>query len=229
MTTEKLQIGMLLFPGVTQLDLTGPAEVFSASRRCDVHLIWKALQPVDTGAGWSINATRTFTTTPPLDVICIPGGTGQIALMDDDETLDFIRQQAGHASLITSVCTGSLVLGAAGLLKGYHATSHWMSLPQLQLLGAIPVRERVVRDRNRITGAGITSGIDFALNVLQTLLGAEVAQDVQLGIEYDPSPPYSFNSLATPERLAQLTQYAEQRQALRLEATRRAAARLEEQ
>ncbi len=98
MMTENLQIGMLLFPGVTQLDLTGPAEVFSASRRCDVHLIWKTLQPVETGAGWSINPTRTFAITPPLDVICVPGGTGQIELMDDDETLDFIRLQAAQAS-----------------------------------------------------------------------------------------------------------------------------------
>ncbi|SSL18660.1 cyclohexyl-isocyanide hydratase [Klebsiella pneumoniae] len=227
MMTENLQIGMLLFPGVTQLDLTGPAEVFSASRRCDVHLIWKTLQPVETGAGWSINPTRTFAITPPLDVICVPGGTGQIELMDDDETLDFIRLQAAQASLITSVCTGSLVLGAAGLLKGYRATSHWMSLPQLGLLGAIPIRERVVCDRNRITGAGVSSGIDFALIVLEVLLGAEVAQDVQLGIEYDPAPPYSFGELAASERLARLTDRAEQRQIRRLEATRKAAAHLE--
>lgn len=178
MTSKNLQTGILLFPGVIQLDLTGPAEVFSASLHCDVHLIWKSLQPVVTGAGWSINPTSTFNTTPPLDVICVPGGTGQIDLMNDDETLNFIRRQAANASLITSVCTGSLVLGAAGLLKGYRTTSHWMSLSQLTLLGAIPVKERVVRDRNRITGAGVSSGIDFALNVLEVLLGPEIAKDV---------------------------------------------------
>ncbi|MFK8257739.1 DJ-1/PfpI family protein [Erwinia sp. AnSW2-5] len=229
MTTENRQIGMLLFPEVTQLDLTGPAEVFAASRRCDVHLIWKTLQPVVTGSGWSINPTRTFHTTPPLDVICIPGGFGQIELMEDDETLTFIREQAIHASLVTSVCTGSLVLGAAGLLKGYHATSHWMSLAQLALLGAIPVRERVVCDRDRITGAGVSAGIDFALHVLEALFGSETAQDVQLGIEYDPAPPYIFNEVAVPTRLARLTQRAHQKQMRRLEATLNAASRLEGQ
>ncbi len=226
MTTKNLQIGLLLFPEVTQLDLTGPADVFSASQQCDVHLIWKTLQPVVTGSGWSIIPTRTFTTTPALDVICIPGGIGQINLMDDDETLSFIRQQAAGATLITSVCTGSLVLGAAGLLKGYRATSHWMSLPQLGLLGAIPVSERVVRDRNRITAAGVSAGIDFALTVLEVLLGTEAAQDVQLGIEYDPAPPYTLEQLMVPERITRLSQHAQQRQARRLDATSKAAARL---
>lgn len=228
MMTNNPQIGILLFPGVTQLDLTGPAEVFSASKSCDVHLIWKSLQPVKTGAGWSINPTQNFTSTPQLDMICVPGGSGQIDLMEDNQTLDFIRLQAAQASLITSVCTGSLILGAAGLLKGYRATSHWMSLTQLELLGAIPIKERVVHDRNRITGAGVSSGIDFALIVLEEFLGAEVAQDVQLGIEYDPTPPYSFSKIATSERIARLTSRSDRRQISRLEATRKAAARLEE-
>ncbi|CAG9295038.1 DJ-1/PfpI family protein [Celerinatantimonas diazotrophica] len=226
MTSKNLQIGILLFPEVTQLDLTGPAEVFSASQCCDVHLIWKALDPVMTGSGWSINPTHTFHTTPALDVICVPGGTGQIELMDDDETLNFIREQAAHALLVTSVCTGSLILGAAGLLTGYQATSHWMSLDQLELFGAIPVKERVVHDRNRITGAGVSSGIDFALYVLKDLLGDDIAQEVQLGIEYDPAPPFSFSKLAVPSRLDKLAQRAQQRQTRRLRATRKAAERL---
>ncbi|MGJ8525850.1 Isonitrile hydratase [Halomonadaceae bacterium LMG 33818] len=227
MDTKKLQIGMLLFPGITQLDLTGPAEVFSASGRCDVHLIWKSLHPVKTGAGWSINPTKTFTSTPPLDMICVPGGSGQIDLMDDSETLEFIRFQASRVSFITSVCTGSLVLGAAGLLKGYRATSHWMSLSQLELLGAVPVRERVVRDRNRITGAGVSSGIDFALTVLGIYFGDEVAKDVQVSIEYDPTPPSSFSKLLTPERITRLIDRARERQIQRLETTQKVASLLE--
>ncbi|SUE06872.1 transcriptional activator FtrA [Pantoea agglomerans] len=159
-----LQIGLLLFPDVTQLDLTGPWEVFARTPGVECHLIWKDLQPVRSDRGLSILPTTTFADCPPLDVICVPGGPGQIALMSDDITLNFLRQQADQAKWVTSVCTGSLVLGAAGLLKGYRATSHWSSIDQLALLGAEPVSQRVVRDRNRISGAGVTSGIDFALD-----------------------------------------------------------------
>lgn len=162
-----------------------------------------------------------------LDVICIPGGSGQIALMDDEQTLDFIRRQAASASVIASVCTGSLVLGAAGLLEGYRATSHWMSLLQLEYLRAIPVKQRVVVDGNRITGAGISAGIDLALTVIERLLGTETAKDIQLGIEYGPEPLYTLTELETPERVERLQHHAEQRQLLRLAATLRTAARLE--
>jgi len=194
MNESSLSIGMLLFPELTQLDLTGPYEVFARAPDTSVHLIWKTLDAVKSDRGMGILPTCTFDTCPALDVICIPGGPGQIKLMDDDETLSFIRTKSENAKLVTSVCTGSLVLGAAGLLRGYKATTHWASLDQLRLLGAEPVNERVVRDRNRITGAGVTSGIDFALNVIADIYGAEIAQGIQLHMEYDPEPPFTSGS-----------------------------------
>lgn len=145
----------------------------------------------------AILPTVTLGTCPKLDIICIPGGPGQIDLMADEEVLSFIREQSQQARLVTSVCTGSLVLGAAGLLAGYKATSHWASLDQLALLGAEPINERVVRDRNRITGAGVTSGIDFALNVVAEIYGDDIAQNIQLQMEYDPAPPYTCGSPRT--------------------------------
>jgi cyclohexyl-isocyanide hydratase len=197
MTPAIIQIGLVLFPNLTQLDLTGPAEVFARMPGAKVHLLWKTLDAVASDSGLSILPTRTFQDCPELDVICVPGGPGQILLMDDEETLQFLRRIAESCRLITSVCTGSLVLGAAGLLTGYRATSHWSSIDQLTLLGAEPVSERVVRDRNRITGAGVTSGIDFALTVVADLLGNDVAQEIQLQMEYDPEPPYQTGSPST--------------------------------
>ncbi|WP_034912381.1 DJ-1/PfpI family protein [Erwinia sp. 9145] len=194
--SSSLSIGMLLFPGLTQLDLTGPYEVFARAPEARVHLIGKTRQPVISDRGMGILPTHTFDDCPVLDVICIPGGPGQITLMDDDETLSFIRHHSENAKLVTSVCTGSLVLGAAGLLQGYKATTHWASLDQLALLGAEPVNQRVVRDRNRITGAGVTSGIDFALSVIADLYGADTAQHIQLQMEYNPEPPFLSGSPA---------------------------------
>ncbi len=190
-------IGLLLFPDLTQLDLTGPYEVFSRAPNTKVHLIWKNLNPVVSDRGMAILPTTTFNTCPKLDVICVPGGPGQINLMEDEDVLSFIRHKSTEAGLVTSVCTGSLVLGAAGLLKGYKATTHWASLDQLALLGAEPVNERVVRDRNRITGAGVTSGIDFALNVVAEIYGSDVVQNIQLNLEYDPAPPFNCGSPRT--------------------------------
>jgi len=138
--------------------------------------------------------SETFDECKHLDVICVPGGPGQIELMEDAATLQFLRRIAPACRLVTSVCTGSLVLGAAGLLDGYRATSHWSSIDQLSLLGAEPVARRVVRDRNRITGAGVTSGIDFALTVVAELFSPAVAQEIQLQLEYDPEPPYQAGS-----------------------------------
>lgn len=227
---EPLVIGLLLFPQLTQLDLTGPFEVFARTPGAQVHLIWKDKQPVVSDRGMAILPTTTFADCPPLEVICVPGGPGQIALMDDAETLAFLQQQASSARLVTSVCTGSLVLGAAGLLRGYRATTHWGSLEQLALLGAQPVAERVVREGNRITGAGVTSGIDFALHVVAELLGADVAQNIQLQMEYDPEPPFSSGSprSADPARVAQARQQMAPFIARRLQATERAAARLKQ-
>lgn len=189
-----MQIGLVLFPKLTLLDLTGPAEVFSRVPGAKVHLVWKSLEPVSSDRGISILPTMRFDECGALDLICVPGGPGQIDLMGDDETLDFLRRIATGCKLVTSVCTGSLVLGAAGLLEGYRATCHWSSIDQLGLLGADPLAERVVKDRNRVTGAGVTSGIDFALTVVADLVGEEIAQEIQLQIEYDPAPPFSAGS-----------------------------------
>jgi cyclohexyl-isocyanide hydratase len=224
-----LQIGLLLFPDVTQLDLTGPWEVFARTPGVECHLIWKDLQPVRSDRGLSILPTTTFADCPPLDVLCVPGGPGQIALMSDDVTLNFLRQQAEQAKWVTSVCTGSLVLGAAGLLKGYCATSHWSSIDQLALLGAEPVSQRVVRDRNRISGAGVTSGIDFALTLVAEIAGDAVAKSVQLQMEYDPEPPFTSGSphTASPQEVEQARAKMAEFLATRRAATERAALRLQ--
>lgn len=194
-----MNFGMLLFPGLTQLDLTGPFEVFSRMPGVETSLIWKTMTPVASDRGMQILPTHSFQTAPQLDLICVPGGPGQIDLMADDETLDYLRQAATNARWVTSVCTGSLVLAAAGLLDGYKATSHWSSLDQLALFGANPVANRVVHDRNRITGAGVTSGIDFALQIAQVVLGDDAARALQLQIEYDPEPPFDGGSAQTAD------------------------------
>lgn len=224
-----LQIGLLLFPDVTQLDLTGPWEVFARTPGVECHLIWKDRQPVRSDRGLSILPTTTFSECPLLEVICVPGGPGQIALMSDDVTLNFLRQQAAQAQWISSVCTGSLVLGAAGLLQRYRATSHWSSLDQLALLGAQPVSERVVRDRNRISGAGVTSGIDFALTLVAEIAGEAVARAVQLQMEYDPEPPFTSGSphSAPPQEVEQARAKMAAFIATRRAATERAAQRLQ--
>lgn len=221
-------IGLLLFPALTQLDLTGPFEVFARAPDTKVHLIWKNLDPVVSDRGMAIQPTTTFDACPALDIICVPGGPGQINLMEDEEVLSFIRAQSKQAKLVTSVCTGSLVLGAAGLLEGYKATTHWASLDQLALLGAEPVNERVVRDRNRITGAGVTSGIDFALSVVSEMFGPDIAQNIQLHMEYDPAPPFDCGSprSASEEQLKKAQQQVAPFIEKRRQATLKAAARL---
>lgn len=222
-------IGLLLFPALTQLDLTGPFEVFARVPDTKVHLIWKNLELVVSDRGMAIQPTTTFDTCPALDIICVPGGPGQINLMEDEEVLSFIRAQSKQAKLVTSVCTGSLVLGAAGLLQGYKATTHWASLDQLALLGAEPVNERVVRDRNRITGAGVTSGIDFALSVVSEMFGPDIAQNIQLHMEYDPAPPFDCGSprSASEEQLKKAQQQVAPFIEKRRQATLKAAARLQ--
>lgn len=222
-----LRFGLLLFPDVTQLDLTGPAEVFGSVPGAELHLLWKTLDPVNTAHGWKILPTTRFEDCPALDVICVPGGAGQIALMSDEETLVFLRKVGATARYVTSVCTGSLVLAAAGLLDGYRAASHWMSREQLALFGAIPVASRVVVDGNRVTGGGVTAGIDFGLQLVATLCGEALAREIQLAIEYDPHPPFDAG---TPERAGPATeaavrQAAEARQTLRWNVSRKAAAR----
>ncbi|ERH62697.1 dimethylglycine dehydrogenase [Pantoea dispersa EGD-AAK13] len=222
-------IGLLLFPALTQLDLTGPFEVFARAPDTKVHLIWKNLELVVSDRGMAIQPTTTFDACPALDIICIPGGPGQINLMEDEEVLSFIRAKSKQAKLVTSVCTGSLVLGAAGLLEGYKATTHWASLDQLALLGAEPVNERVVRDRNRITGAGVTSGIDFALSVVSEMFGPDIAQNIQLHMEYDPAPPFDCGSprSASEEQLKKAQQQVAPFIEKRRQATLKAAGRLQ--
>lgn len=225
---ETTRIGLVLFSSLTQLDLTGPAEVFARMPGAEVLLLARTLDPVASDRGLSILPTATFADCPALDVVCVPGGPGQVALMEDDETLGFLRRVAPGCRLVTSVCTGSLVLAAAGLLQGYRATCHWASLDQLALLGVEPVAERVVRDRNRITGAGVTSGIDFALTVVAELAGTEAAQEVQLQLEYDPAPPFAAGSprSAPPAVVGALRDKQAAFMARRRAATERAAARL---
>ena len=223
-----MHIGILIFPAVTQLDATGPAQVLARTPGATLHMIWKTRDPVKTDAGFSIVPTTTFADCPQLDVICIPGGAGQIDLMNDAETLAFVAAQGAKARYITSVCTGSLVLGAAGLLNGYKSACHWASRDLLTAFGAIPVAERVVRDRNRFSGGGVTAGIDFGLTLLAELAGDEVAQSVQLGLEYDPQPPFQAGSpeKAGPERTARVRAQMEKMIARRQEANARAAARV---
>ncbi len=223
-----MQIGLILFPKLTQLDLTGPAEVFYRMPGAKVQLLWKTIEPVSSDRGMAILPTMRFADCHALDLICVPGGAGQIDLMDDEETLDFLRRIAPTCQLVTSVCTGSLVLAAAGLLDGYKATSHWSSIDQLSLLGAIPVAERVVRDRDRVTGAGVTSGIDFALTVVADLLGEEAAREIQLQMEYDPEPPFQSGSprSASPALVQAMREKIAPFIARRTAATERAASRL---
>ena len=223
-----LAIGLMVFPNMTQLDLTGPFEVFARIPGATTHLLWKDMAPVVSDRGLAIVPTATFADCPPLDLICVPGGPGQVALMDDAVVLDFLRSAAKTCRYVTSVCTGALVLGAAGLLWGYRATCHWASRDQLALLGAMPVDERVVFDRDRITGAGVTSGIDFALAVAAHLAGEKTAKLIQLQMEYDPAPPFQAGSPASagPELTALIEQRIAPLQERRREASRRAGAAL---
>ncbi len=192
-----LHIGLLVFPRVQQLDLTGPHDVFSSLPDTTVHLLWKDLAPLKSSSGLTLVPDTTFNDCPPLDVICVPGGAGVGDLMEDPETLDFIRRQASQARFVTSVCTGALVLGAAGLLRGRKATTHWAFHELLAPLGAIPVRDRVVRDGNLVTGGGVTAGIDFALTLASELVGEQQAQAIQLQLEYAPAPPFDAGSPET--------------------------------
>ncbi|MFZ1086296.1 MAG: DJ-1/PfpI family protein [Terracidiphilus sp.] len=225
---EPFRVAMLVYPGVTQLDLTGPQEVFRKVRGVEVGLYWKSLTPITSASGLQLIPTHTLEDDSPIDLLCVPGGPGQVELMEDEEVLSFLRRAAASARFITSVCTGSLLLGAARLLEGYRATTHWTSMDNLEPLGAIAVPDRVVCDRNRITGAGVTAGIDFALTVIAQLWGEPVARAVQLGVEYDPQPPFHTGSRrsASAEEIERIQLQMGPFLERRLEATRKAAARL---
>lgn len=193
----QLQIGFLIYPGVIQLDLTGPYQVLSFPPNTQTHLVWQDLSPVESNEGLVLTPTTTFADCPPLDVICVPGGgLGQIDVMKNNSALAFIKQQADTARYVTSVCTGSMILAAAEALNGYRATCHWAFRDQLAALGVEVVPQRVVVDRNRVTGAGVTSGIDFAFALLSLLYDEETAKVTQLMMEYSPEPPFTAG---TPE------------------------------
>jgi cyclohexyl-isocyanide hydratase len=196
MTTQaKYYIGLVIFPRMTQLDMTGPYQVFSMMPDTRVLLLWKTLEPVTSSEGMTILPTATFNDCPSLDVLCVPGGAiGQVEMMQDAEVLEFLRQQGKTAKYITSVCTGSLILAAAGLLQGYRAACHWAFRDQLAMLGVEVGTQRVVVDRNRITGGGVTAGIDFGLVVVGKLCGEETAKMIQLLLEYNPAPPFNAGS-----------------------------------
>jgi len=225
-----LQIGLLIFPKVTQLDFTGPLQVFSSVPGANVHLIWKRIEPVTSDSVMVLTPTISFADCPQLDVVCVPGGAGSDDLLNDGEVLDFLRKQAAGARYVTSVCTGALVLGAAGLLKGYRAATHWSAMDNLTSFGAIPTRTRVCTDRNRITGGGVTAGIDFALTLVSMLVDRPTAEAIQLRLEYDPVPPFNSGSpdTASPETLARLNERIAPFKARRQEAVARASARLAE-
>lgn len=192
-----LHIAFLLFPGVTQLDLTGPAQVLSRLGDVKIDLVAKTMAPVDTDAQFQLLPTATFAEVPRTDILCVPGGFGTVPAMSDEDTLAWLRQVGAEASWVTSVCTGSLLLAAAGLLDGYRAACHWASREQLAMFGVEPVAERVVFDRNRVSGGGVTAGIDFALALTAAIRGDAHAKFVQLSLEYDPAPPFDSGS---PER-----------------------------
>ena len=223
-----LQIGLVLFPKVTQLDFTGPLQVFSSVPGAKVHLIWKRIEPVASDSVLTRTPTTTVADCPQLDVICVPGGFGTDDMVNDAEMLDFLRHQAKAAKYITSVCTGSLVRGAAGLLKGYRATTHWSAMDMLAPYGATPTETRVCVDRNRITGGGVTAGIDFALTLVSMMVDRPTAEMIQLRLEYNPAPPFNAGSpdTAPKEVLALMKARIAAGQARRTEATNRAAARL---
>jgi cyclohexyl-isocyanide hydratase len=192
--TSPLTVGLLAFPDLTQLDLTGPYEVFARAPGMRAVVVGTRPGPIRSEWGLTLGTDCTLDDAPPLDVLFIPGGIGVNALLADDPVLDFVADRGARAAWVTSVCTGALVLGAAGLLRGYRATTHWLSLDLLADLGATPVEARVVHDRNRITGGGVTAGIDFALSLVAELHGRAVAERIQLTIEYDPAPPFRSGS-----------------------------------
>lgn len=198
-----LQVGMLLYPGFTLLDLAGPQTAFGLSGQ--THLIWKTMEPVSTDMGVSLNPTMTFADVPDnLDVLFVPGGFGTVDAMQDKEILEFLARAGSTARYVTSVCTGSVILGMAGLLEGYRAATHWAFYEPLEALGIEASHERVAIDRNRITGGGVSASVDFGLTVIAQIKSQEAAEFTQLALEYAPQPPFNAGHprTAKPETVA---------------------------
>ncbi|WP_315703707.1 MULTISPECIES: DJ-1/PfpI family protein [unclassified Bradyrhizobium] len=225
-----LSIVFVLFPRVTQLDLTGPLQVFSSIPGASIHLAWKRIEPVPTDSVLTLMPTTTFAECPQADVICVPGGFGVDEILDDAEVIGFLRRQAGGAKYITSVCTGSLALGAAGLLDGYRAATHWSARECLPLFGATTSTERVCIDRNRVTGGGVTAGIDFALTLVAHLVERRMAELIQLRLEYNPAPPFNAGGpdTAPADVLATMLERIAPARERRVAVARRAAERLKQ-
>ncbi|MGD9799029.1 MAG: DJ-1/PfpI family protein [Parvularculaceae bacterium] len=202
--TQALTIAFALFPNVTQLDFTGPLQVLSRVPGAKICIVAGSLDPVVTDAALTLNPTCVFNDCPPVDVLVVPGGFGVDAAMSDPELIAFVKREGARAKYVTSVCTGAFILGAAGLLNGRKATTHWAYHAELERVGAVPVKARVVRDGNVFTGGGVTAGIDFAFTLAAELAGGDVAQAIQLGLEYDPAPPFDAGSpqKASDETLA---------------------------
>lgn len=192
--SQKHIIGLVFYPGMTSLDIVGPQQVFSALPGIQIHRIWKTLDPIKTDDGMMVLPDTTFENCPHLDVVCIGGGLGQRAVVEDPKVLEFLRKQGSTAKFITSVCGGSEFLAKAGLLQGYRAATHWAARQKLAALGVEVGTERVVIDNNRITGGGVTAGIDFGLTIASILCGEETAKIIQLLLEYNPAPPFDVGS-----------------------------------
>lgn len=192
-----LDIGAIIFPGIDQTDFTGPFAVLSRVSHSSFHVLWKERRPVIDLNGLILTPQKTFAEAPPLDVLVIPGGYGQEALMEDEEVLSFMRTQANGADIVFSVCTGALICGAAGLLRNVRATTHWASFHLLPYFGAIPVDARVVVDGRHVSAAGVTAGIDGALMVASRLRGRQEAESIQLALEYAPEPPFTSGTPKT--------------------------------
>jgi len=223
-----LQIGSLLFDGIDQIDLTGPFEVLSRIPNATYRIYGKTAAPVRDLKGLQLAPDATLADAPPLDVLHVPGGLGQEALMEDTDVLGWIAQQASGACSIFSVCTGALLCGAAGLLKGRRATTHWASFHLLPYFGAIPVNQRVVVDGAWVFAAGVTAGIDGALRLAAELRGDEAAQAIQLHMVYAPEPPFDSGTpeTAPPAILQQAQRSVAAITAQREQTARRIAAKL---
>jgi cyclohexyl-isocyanide hydratase len=203
---KPFHIVFLLFDGITQLDFTGPAQVLCRIPGAVIHTAAKTIKPIPTDSGFAILPSTDFPDCPRADLLCVPGGFGIRDVIQDDGTLQFLRDQAAGAKYVTSVCTGSLALGAAGLLEGKRATCHWAYTGLLEKFCATHEKARVVKDGNVITSGGVTSGIDFALTVVAEIAGQQVAESIQLSLEYDPHPPFDSGhpDVADPDTLAAL-------------------------
>lgn len=227
MEAQPFTVGMIAFDMMTNLDFVGPFDILSRVRGARTILLGKTLDPIVTDSRYRLLPEMRLADAPELDMLFVPGGPGSTKLMEDPEVLAFLAVRAPRAKWITSVCTGALVLGAAGLLKGYRAATHWSAMDILPVLGATPVHERVVIDRNRVTGGGVTAGIDFALTLIAQIWDEDQAKLIQLGNEYNPQPPFDAGSPErAPDVAARYRELTKGMTAARMEAAQRAAARL---